>query len=266
MTLSRGRMSIFVLTAALVFAGAAHGAEDWSRTIAATVFGGRLYTIETSGTLYATDLGRGKYVAVGKPEFGKTKFMFAGPQNIYTIETDGSLYRIDPANGAWARIGESGAWRNTIAGTFSGGRLYTVEASGALYATSPVNGSWVQIGKADFGNTLRLYGDGDTLYSIEKDGSLYAINASTAAWRRIGDAGAWRGTTAGTVLGGRLYTVESSGVLYSTDLANGAWRKVGKADFGKTRYILGAGTSLYTLENSGLYRVDPVSGAWVTVG
>jgi hypothetical protein len=55
---------------------------------------GRLYTTETNGCLYRTDLGTGKWQPIGKPEFGATMFMFAGKGRVYTIEKDGSLYGV----------------------------------------------------------------------------------------------------------------------------------------------------------------------------
>src|SRR5258708_2857516 len=72
---------------------------EWSNTIAVTTLNGRLYSIETGGALYQTDLSNGKWIQIVKSEFANTRFLFAGSQNLYTIETDGSLYRVNPANG-----------------------------------------------------------------------------------------------------------------------------------------------------------------------
>src|SRR6185295_16919233 len=104
----------------------------WSNTIALTTMNGRLYTVETSGALYQTDLGTGKWIKIGKSEFGNTRYLFAGSQHLYTIETDGSLYRVSPANGSWGRVGAAGEWRNTIAAVAYGDRLYSLEQGGTL--------------------------------------------------------------------------------------------------------------------------------------
>ena len=196
-------------------------AGDWSNTIGAVVLDNTLYSIEKNGVLYRTDLGTGKWVQVGKAEFGNTKFLFAGSKNLLTIETDGSLYRIDPSNGSWAQIGKAGDWKGTIAGTVLGGTLYTAESSGELYSTNPATGVWRQIGKPDFGATRHLFNTGDLLYSIESDGSLYRIRPSNGAWSRAKEAGGWTNTMGSTVLNANLYTVETSGVLYETSLVTG---------------------------------------------
>ena len=103
---------VCILVVALAASYTAQGA-NWSNTIAAVVFNDKLYTIEKSGALYATNLTTGKWVQVGKSEFANTRLLFAGGSNLLTIEADGSLYRINPADGSWSRIGNAGDWRNT---------------------------------------------------------------------------------------------------------------------------------------------------------
>ena len=241
-------------------------AGHWSNTIGAVVLDNTLYSIEKNGVLYRTDLATGKWVQVGKAEFGNTKFLFAGHENLLTIEKDGSLYRIDPADGAWVGLGKPGEWKATVAGTVLGGKLYTAESGGGLYETNPVTGVWRQIGKPDFGATRHLFNNGDLLCSIESDGSLYRIRPSDGTWSRAKEAGGWKNTMGSTVMGEKLYTVETSGVLYETSLITGLWKPIGKAEFGKTRFLFSANGYLYTIENGGLYRVSPANGAWTAVG
>ena len=241
-------------------------AGDWSNTIGAVVLDNTLYSIEKNGVLYRTDLGTGKWVQVGKAEFGNTKFLFAGSKNLLTIETDGSLYRIDPSSGSWVGLGKAGEWKATVAGTVLGGKLYTAESGGGLYETNPVTGVWRQIGKPDFGATRHLFNNGDLLYSIESDGSLYRIRPSDGAWSRAKEAGGWKNTMGSTVIGAKLYTVETSGILYETSLVTGLWKPIGKAEFARTRYLFSANGWLYTIEDGGLYRVNPATGAWTAVG
>ena len=54
----------------------AMNAGEWNNTIALTILGGRLYTIEKSGLLYRTDLTNGKWVQLGKADFANTQFLF----------------------------------------------------------------------------------------------------------------------------------------------------------------------------------------------
>src|SRR5687767_10655754 len=125
----------------------------WGGTIALTTMSNSLYSIESSGALYKTNLADGTWKQIGKPEFGNTKFMFNANGNIYTIEKNGSLYEVNAESGTWKGIGKPGAWKATIAGTVMNNALYTVESSGALYKTDLSSGKWAQIGKPEFGST-----------------------------------------------------------------------------------------------------------------
>jgi hypothetical protein len=263
-------VSGFLLLLFIIGTGALHEVLGQSGAWKATMCGvvsanSRLYTIETNGALYSTNLETGRWFQIGKPEFAKTQFLFAVGVSLYTIERDGNFYRVNQSTGSWIRVGPTGAWKNTIAGTTLDGLLYTVDVSGALYETNPATGGWRQVGRPDFGNTTLMFGAGPSLYTLERDGSLYRINPASGSWSRVGEAGGWRNTLSGTTLDGRLYTVEATGVLYETNLATGVWRQVGKSEFGGTRHIFSANGFLYTIEAGNLYKISPADGNWKLV-
>lgn len=223
----------------------------WSGTIAAAALDGRLYTIESSGALYATDPATGRWQQLGKPEFGNTAFLFAFPDGLATIETDGSLYLVNPADGSWKQSGQAGDWKGTIAGAVLGGKLYTVESTGALYVTDPASGTWQQLGKADFAQTEFMFAPGNALATIEKDGSLYLVNPADGSWKPAGKPGEWKATIAGAAMDGKLFTVEADGIPYVTDSATGRWEPIGKAEFVGTKFLLAAAGSLYAIDEAG---------------
>jgi hypothetical protein len=70
-------------------------AEDWTGTRAVAVLADQLYSANKSGALYKSSLETGQWVAVGKPAFGKTAFLFVVGYQLYSIESDGSLYAIE---------------------------------------------------------------------------------------------------------------------------------------------------------------------------
>jgi hypothetical protein len=231
-------------------------AGEWRNTVAGVVVENRLYTIEKSGILYATDLQSGKWRQIGKPEFGNTMFMFAVGQSLHTIETDGSLYRVNRADGTWARVGAAGAWKQTIVGATLNGRIYTIESSGILYETNPVNGVWRQIGKPEFSGTRHMFADGGSLFTIEDDG-LYRVNPANGSWARVGKAEDWRGTIAGAIMYGKLYSVNANGALYESLLTNGQWRAVGQPVFKSAVHMFAGAVKLYIIEADGsLYAVE----------
>ena len=258
---------VYVLGVALDQEGAAGGWAQvgpdaaWKATIAGTILQGRMYTVESDGTLYATNLKTGAWEPLGKPVFRNTRFMLAEGTELYTVESTGNLYHVNPANGGRKQVGPDGAWKATIAATVLGSGIYTIESTGALYWTNLDTGGWRHIGKAEFADTRFLFGSGNSLYTIEADGSLYRVSPHDGSWARVGAAASWKGTIRGTVINGRLYTAEQDGKLYSTDLGSGQRASVGKAEFAGTRFMFPSGAKLYTIEESGnLYRVEPNTG------
>ena len=229
----------------------------WKNTLAGVFLKDRLYTVETNGILWRTNVETGVWTAVGRAEFANTRFMFAAGGCLYTIETNGCLYRVGPDDGSWTQVGAAGDWSNTRAGCVLGDRLYTIEKGGALYETNLGSGKWKQIGKAEFGKTSFVFSAGANLYSIESDGSLYRIHPGDGTWSQIGSAGTWKDTLAGTVVNGRLYTASRDGVLWETNLESGARRKIGGPDFAATTAMFTAGSVALTVETDGsLYQVN----------
>ncbi|HOR75122.1 MAG TPA: hypothetical protein PLN70_09700 [Kiritimatiellia bacterium] len=208
----------------------------WAGTIAGTELNGTLYTVEATGSLYATAPANGAWTRVGKADFANVVFLFAVGESLVAIEKDGSLYLIQPQDGSWRRSGPAGGWANTVAGAVLGQTLYTVENSGTLYASDPSAGTWRQVGGPDFAAVKQLFAVGNRLVSIEKSGNLYLINPADGSWERTGDFAAWEQATAGVALGQVLYTAEQDGALVATDTASGTRVPVG-AGFAGVQFL-----------------------------
>jgi tRNA A-37 threonylcarbamoyl transferase component Bud32 len=230
-------------------------AGAWKGTLAGAVLNESLYTVDSDGHLYHSFLRTGNRKQVGSAAFGNTAFMFAAGRQLYTIEKNGTLYRVNARDGSWAR--QEGDWKETRACAVIENRLFTIEKSGTLYGTDLATTTWVTIGKPNHAATAFLFATDYTLYAIEKEGSLFRINPKDGGRQRVGQAGNWKGTVAGAVLGDDLYTVEASGHLYKTTLPGGSWVAVGKPEFGSTAFLFAAGDKLYSIEKDGaLYRVN----------
>ena len=236
-------------------------AGDWANTIAAAGLHGRLYTVESSGALYATAPETGAWQKIGKPDFANTIFLLAGKGKLIAIEKNGSLYLVDPEDGSRRQSGKAGDWANTIAAAVLDGTLYTVESSGALYATTPETGAWKKIGKPDFGGTTHLFALQDQLASLEKDGTLYLINPTDGAWRTGGKAGDWKGALAGAVCNGKLYTVTGAGDLSVADPVTGARKGLARAQYSGTAHLLAVGNQLYAITAAGDLNAVSISAA-----
>jgi hypothetical protein len=253
---------LYVLGIALDQAGQPGGwvqvgaAGAWKETTAGAVLKGRLYTTESNGCLYVTDLGTGDWKQIGKPEFGATRLMFAAGDKLYTVETDGTLYRVDPNDGTWAGVGPGGAWKAARAGAVLGGRLYTAEDGGALWEANLTTGARKRVARGGFETTESVVAAGDRLCTIDGDGSLYRVNPADGSRERVGPAADWKSVRGRAVLEGRLYTAEADGGLRETDLRTGKREQLGSLEFGNTAFMFPAGDNLYTIETDGnLYRV-----------
>ena len=222
----------------------------WAGTIAGTVLDGKIYTVESGGSLYATDPADGSWSQIGGADFANTAFLFAAENALASIEQDGTLYLINPADGSWQRSGPAGGWANTAAGAMLNGTLYTIESSGSLYASDPAAGTWRKVGEADFAATAFLFAAGGQLVAIEKSGNFYLINPDDGSWERTGDFAAWAGTAAGATLGGVLYTAETDGALVATDVASGTRVPVGSG-FDGVRFLFLANNLLCGIDAAG---------------
>ncbi len=70
-------------------------ADDWSGTRAVALLADQLYSANKSGALYQSSLATGRWVTVGKRQFGNTAYLFVVNYKLYSIEADGSLYAIE---------------------------------------------------------------------------------------------------------------------------------------------------------------------------
>ena len=124
----------------------------WHRTTAATGLQGKLYTTESNGGLYATDVTTGHWKQIGKQDFVNTRFLIGIGNMLYSIERSGTLLRINPSDGSWETIGQNGAYRNTTLSRPMTGALHRREVR-ALIVTDP-SGQFKSVGKAEFANTV----------------------------------------------------------------------------------------------------------------
>lgn len=233
-------------------------AGAWKNTVVGVGGKGRLYTVESTGKLYATSGRTGGWDEIGSGY--NTKHLAIDGEHLYAIEADGSLYRVETEGGAWTRLGSKGDWKGTTAAVAMEGYLYTV-SDNTLYETNLADGEWEALGgegdEDDGWDTKFLFVDGEHLYALENDGTIYDID-DDGSYERIGKAGDWKNTRTLATLNGKLYSVEESGVLYKTDLSTGRWEEYGSAeDFGGTQLLFGTGKAVYSVDGDGsLYKLD----------
>src|SRR5207237_6239794 len=106
------------------------------KPVAGAVVNGRLYTTETGGAFYETDLDTGAWKQVGSGDFSNAAFLFGAGARLCGVNKQGGLFNVNLKDGTRRRVGAAGAWKETTRGVVLNGKLYTVESSGGLYETN----------------------------------------------------------------------------------------------------------------------------------
>ncbi len=241
---------------------------DWQATAAGAILDGKLYTIETDGKLWRTDLSDGTYALVGAEAmpFGATDKLFAAEGALYSIDHAGTLYRVDPSNGGVTRVGDEAQWKDAVTGVVLKDDLFTITDDGNLWRTDLPAGERQQVGKAGDGvggeggegggGVRSLFAAGDALYELDADGSLYEVDPDSGTRTEVGNKGQWQQTIAGAIHDGRLYTAEKGGSLRWTDVGTGLTTTIGGLAFANTKFAFSADQYVYTIEADGsLYRI-----------
>lgn len=114
---------------------------DYKKTKVATADGGKLYSVDSAGGLYVTDLASGTWKMIGEDDWSKTKWMWASGSTLMVVDSNGDMFKVNAADGKWKQIGEQWAWKGLKQGAMLDGALYTVESSGQLFVTDLGAGS-----------------------------------------------------------------------------------------------------------------------------
>jgi hypothetical protein len=153
-------------------------AGAWSETNAGVILNGKLYTTAKTGVLTVTNLSTGAQTKLGDPDFAATWKMWTANGKLYTIETSGTLYEINPADGKWKQVGADFSLKYTIAGVVFNNLFYAAQLGGELLEINLTTSESKQLGTAAFGSTVFMTAGTKKIYSIESSGSLFEINVN----------------------------------------------------------------------------------------
>jgi hypothetical protein len=117
----------------------------WKNTLDGFINGDILYTVESNGFIYCTDLTTGEWWFLYLNQFyGKHFFQVKG--KMYVIDLYGNLYHLTHKN-YYTQIGKKNSWRDTNYLAVLNDKMYTIETSNKLYETDLETGRWKEIGK-----------------------------------------------------------------------------------------------------------------------
>lgn len=122
----------------------------WKNTLDGFIHGDILYTVESNGFIYCTDLNTGEWwflylnVFYGKFFFKNCKDESNFFPKMYMIDQNGNLFQLYNKN-YYTQFGKKGSWKNTTFLTVYKNKLYSLETSEKLYETDLKTGEWKEI-------------------------------------------------------------------------------------------------------------------------
>ncbi len=115
----------------------------WKNTLDGFIKGNVMYTVETNGFIYCTDLKTGEWWFMYHNQFFGN-FLFQIEENMYLIDQYGSLFQIFNKN-YYVQLGKKNIWKNTTHLTVFNNKVFSIEATNKFYETTLKNGKYKEI-------------------------------------------------------------------------------------------------------------------------
>jgi hypothetical protein len=164
----------------------------WKNTIDGFILDDILYTVESNGFIYCTDLKTGEWWFLYMSQF-HGKFFFTSCDKMFLIDLFGNLYKVTNKN-YYLQFGKKNSWKETIHTAVFNNKLYTVEKNFCLYETDLESGKWKELGrdtsiKEDedeiplndrlFSGITALVASSKNLFMSNNKGEIYLVNENT---------------------------------------------------------------------------------------
>jgi len=237
-----------------------------------------MLSVESSGTLYLTDVRSGEWLVIGKDvKHPGVRLMTSDPSFVYTVEGDGSLFQIYGFDGSTKRVGVAKAWTHARAiarrpdvmkpaegdaevvrpadiWTLEGAELIRADGDFKRKAVGkPAHADATHLVLADAPVTLV---DSDKLapesiYTVSRDFSVHAIDMATGARKELAKPGTLVGAVHVTGANGKIYGVNAKGDVTAVATKTGKATPL-EAGFGKPmRFVVAVGDFLVGVDASG---------------
>lgn len=117
----------------------------WKNTLDGFIKDDILYSVESNGFIYCTDLNTGEWWFMYHNQFFGN-FFFRNPNDnkMYLIDQYGSLFQIFNKN-YYTQFGRKSGWKNTTHLTVFNNKIFTLEATNKCYETNLQTGKWKEI-------------------------------------------------------------------------------------------------------------------------
>jgi hypothetical protein len=148
----------------------------WKNTLDGFIKNDVLYSVETNGFIYCTDLNTGEWWFMYHNQFFGNYFFQEG-EKMFLIDQYGSLFQIFTKN-YYVQIGKKNSWRNTSHLTVFDGKIYSLETTNKFYETNLSNGKWreIMIVGNENNNILNIENEEDIQSRMFKNANMVIAN------------------------------------------------------------------------------------------
>jgi hypothetical protein len=152
----------------------------WKNTLDGFIKGDILYTVESNGFFYCTDVKTGEWWFLYLNQFWG-KYFFQTPNNgkMYMIDQYGNLFQIFNKN-YYTQIGKKNSWRSTTHVCILNDILYSLESTNKLYETNLDNGKWKEIGAKKENSNPQMEDVDDSNGNSEQETQLVENNSNNS--------------------------------------------------------------------------------------
>ncbi len=217
--------------------------------LAATVFGGQIYTSTDSGVTWVPRDANRDWMGIASSADGTKLAAVSHAGKIYTSTDSGVTWVPRDANRVWRNITSSSDGAK-LAATVGGGQIYTSTDSGVTWVPRDANRDWIGIASSADGTKLAALAYAGQIYTSTDSGVTWVPRDANRNWRTIASSADGTKLLAAVEMG-QLYTSINSGATWTPRDANRNWLDVTvSADGTKQAATVNAG-QIYTSINSG---------------
>jgi len=229
--------------------------------LAATAWGGKIYTSSDAGATWAERSGSGdrNWIAVASSADGnKLAAVYDWGGYIYTSSNAGATWtaRGVPGSYNWTAVASS-ADGNKLVATAKDHSIYTSTDAGATWTERKSSGSrkWSSVVSSADGNKLVAIVDGGTIYTSTDAGATWTERKSSGSrkWSSVASSSDGNKLVA-TATGGNIYTSSDAGATWTEHAADGLhnWTSATISDDGsKISATAGGGGYIFSSSDSG---------------
>lgn len=223
---------------------------EWSGLKTAVGLNGRLYTIDSSGSLLYIDTYQESTKKIAANAGWDSKFLLTSYYRLFTIEESGSLFSLDSEDGTFAKCSDDGQWSNTMAATANKGRVYTRDGNGTIYEIDAWRKEAREVGTGTW-TSRWLVDASEELVSLEESGTLYRINIKAGTFTKVGNDDEWKDSKAMAGRSGSLFICSAGGAIYNVNIWNGEYTQIGDSHGWDPAFLVMGDGYLYDFEKDG---------------